>query len=260
MAAQILLVEDDATARRLVAEVLQNAGYLVAAASDGVEAIALLAQKAYDVVVSDIWMPSVDGIGVLAAARQLQQPPAVILLTGYSTVDSAIEALRAGAFDYRLKSAPLDELLASVERAVMQRRSELEQRAAITAIAANLAKLQPEAALSATPAVVPPADQPLQVGLLTVDRLRHAAFFDQQPLHLTSIEFSLLSYLVQAPGQVFSSQAIIQHTHGFTTSEAEAQALLKPHVHRLRRKLGAAYVINVRGSGYALVPPDEPAG
>jgi DNA-binding response OmpR family regulator len=258
MGAHILLAEDDATARRLIADVFQNAGYTVNTAADGAQAIAMLSQAVYDVVVSDIWMPGSDGISVLAAARQLPRPPAVILLTGYSTVDSAIEGLRAGAFDYRLKSAPLEELLASVTRAVAQRRAELEQQEAITSIAASLAKLQPAAPFSSAPLAAPIAERPLQIGQLSIDLLRHAAFLDQQPLHLTSIEFSLLRLLAQAPGQVFSYQAIIQRTHGFDTSEVEAQVLLKPHVHRLRRKLGAAYVINVRGSGYALAPPDNP--
>jgi len=257
MPPHILLVEDDATARHLVATVFQNAGYHVSTAADGAEAVALLAQAAYDVVVSDIWMPCGDGISVLTAARQLPHPPAVILLTGYSTIDSAIEALRAGAFDYRLKSAPLDELLASVARAIAQRQNELEQRAAISTIAASLAKLQQDVPPAGQQPAAPSGERPLQIGRLTVDRLRHAASLDQQPLHLTSIEFSLLSYLAQAPGKVFRYLDIIQHTHGITTSDAEAQALLKPHVHRLRRKLGAAYLINVRGSGYALAPPDE---
>lgn len=260
MSPRVLLVEDDPTARRMLATVLQSTGYAVHTAASGSEAAALLAREAFDVVVSDIWMPAGDGIGLLAAARSLPEPPAVILLTGYSTVESAIDALRAGAFDYRLKSAPLEELLASVARAAEQRRGELEQRAAITAIAASLAKLQPEAPGGAPqPAAGPPAEHLLQIGPLTIDLLRHAAFLDQQPLHLTSIEFSLLRHLAQAPGQVFSYQAIIQHTHGFAASEPEAQTLLKPHVHRLRRKLGAAYVINVRGTGYALVPPGHAA-
>lgn len=258
MQPQILLVEDDDRARMLLAGVLRSAGYEVTVAANGEIAIALLDQHGFDVVVSDIWMPSVDGIGVLAAARSRPRPPAVILLTGYSTVESAVAALRSGAFDYRMKAAPITELLESIGRAVAQRRAELDQKDAITAIANGLAKLQREHVPSSpAPVVSATEDQRyLQAGALMIDRHRHEVTFNHQPLHLTTIEYTALLCLAEAQGQVVQYRDIIQRTHGYSTSNIEAQTLLKAHVHHLRRKIDPSYIINVRGTGYALAVPD----
>jgi DNA-binding response OmpR family regulator len=76
-------------------------------------------------------------------------------------------------------------------------------------------------------------------------------------VRLTPIEYTLLSYLTERCGKVCSFQEIIQQTHGFEATDAEAQQLLKPHIHNLRQKLEADYVVSYRGRGYALINPEE---
>jgi DNA-binding NtrC family response regulator len=129
----ILLVEDDDTARRSIASVLERAGYIVDAVPDGEQAVALLNSSAsgpaFDVVLTDLLLGTLDGVAVLKAARAMPNPPEVILLTGYGTLQTAIEALRAGAFDYLLKPCRLDDLLRCIKGAAERRAARAEQTA-----------------------------------------------------------------------------------------------------------------------------------
>ncbi len=265
MQAHILLVEDDPKARMLVGDVLASAGYRVTRAESGEAALALLATEQFDVVISDIRMQGVDGVTVLHAARRQAYPPAVILLTGYGTLETAVAALRAGAYDYRMKSAPLTDLLECVAGALARRHAELQSHDMLSAIAAGLVKLQANLTPDQKPHVEASAAEPetnryLYVGKLTIDCFRHTASFDDEPLHLTTMEYTLLRCLAEANGRVLSYDEIVRRTHGHNVSDAEAQSLLKAHVHNLRRKIDSSYIVNMRGIGYALVAPEEGSG
>jgi two-component system response regulator FlrC len=103
---RVLIVDDDPALRRLARDVLADEGYELRDAADGDAALALLRAQPTDVVVSDLRMPGLDGMALLAAARRLPDPPAVILLTAYGTVPQAVEAMRLGAFDFVEKPLP----------------------------------------------------------------------------------------------------------------------------------------------------------
>ncbi len=117
----ILLVDDDAAFRRVMASELGRRGYDVAAASSGDEALAKIAQVEPEVVLLDLRMPGMNGLEALKAIRNGNSSPEVILVTGHGTIDTAIEAIRIGAFDYVLKPCPLDELSIRIERALERR-------------------------------------------------------------------------------------------------------------------------------------------
>jgi DNA-binding response OmpR family regulator len=247
MQEKILLAEDDATTRRLLASGLASAGYGVADAPDGETALELLAAEPFDLVVSDIRMRRVDGVQLLKAARERPEPPAVILLTGYSSVDSAVAALRLGAYDYLQKPCTLAELLERVEGALKQRAEERRIKV-LRQLAQEIAVLGPDPAPRAR------TDQPAQYGRLAIDRARHQASFDGRALRLTPIEYALLCCLADASGRVVSYDTIVRATHGLAVDDDEAQALLRSHVHNLRHKIDPAYIVGVRGAGYMLQP------
>lgn len=257
----ILVVEDDAVALSVLADVLVEAGYHVTPAPDGETALTYLTQseaQPFDVVVTDIRMHQVDGIDVLHSARQQSPPPAVILLTGFGSLETAVSAIRHGAHDYLLKPCPPDELLKRVASAVEQRQHELRQVHAVRTIALGLAQLQGHT----LPKRPPPdptdlADHILQIGALVIDSVSHEVWFDGKAIHLTPTEFALLHCLAEGTGRVIGYCDIVRHTHGHTMGESEAQMLLKTHIRNLRRKIDPAYLINVRGIGYRMVTPDE---
>lgn len=120
--ASILIAEDEAQAREALRALLEDEGYRVVAAADGVQAAELLEQSAVEAAVIDIRMPRKDGLELLREIRTLPSPPAVLVMTAYGTSAAAIEAMALGAFDYLTKPLNFDELLIQLGRAIENRR------------------------------------------------------------------------------------------------------------------------------------------
>src|SRR5580658_10097208 len=113
----ILVVDDDQAIARALRRILEAAGYEVTVANSGAAAAEAIAQRAFDVVVSDIQMPGMTGVDLLRAIRANDLDVPVILMTGKPTIETAIEALNLGALKYLPKPSPNAVLLESVERA-----------------------------------------------------------------------------------------------------------------------------------------------
>ena len=123
---RILIVDDDAGTRTALARLLDGQGYQVDSAPDGEAALGRLAEQPPDVIVTDLDMPAMDGLQLLAELRTRGHDVPVIVVTSAAEVRSAVEAMRAGATDYITKPVDLDALLLSVERAVEQRDVRIE--------------------------------------------------------------------------------------------------------------------------------------
>jgi two-component system response regulator AtoC len=119
---RLLVVDDDMESREVVAEALRAEGYTVAMAEGGRGALTLAREQVYDVVVSDIRMPDLDGMALLRGLREAVPDVSVILMTAFGTVEAALRAIKEGAYDYVSKPLNLDELLLTVRRAIEQRR------------------------------------------------------------------------------------------------------------------------------------------
>lgn len=113
---KILLVDDDERILSTFSEIFQIKGYDVTTAGDGAKALQYLREYYFDLVISDLSMPEVNGIQVLKEAKKQNLEISMIMLTGYGDMRSAIEALRLGADDYILKPCNIDELLLRIER------------------------------------------------------------------------------------------------------------------------------------------------
>ncbi len=113
---KVLIVDDDQFALRSMARVLGGESYQVVTAASGSEALDLLKQDSFDLVLTDLKMPEVDGLEVLRQAREIAPQAVVLILTGYASLESAIEALREGAYDYLVKPCSDDELKLKIER------------------------------------------------------------------------------------------------------------------------------------------------
>jgi DNA-binding NtrC family response regulator len=114
----ILIVDDERVLRESLATLLESEGYEALQAGNGKEAQQILLQRSVDVVLSDIRMPEMDGMGLLAHLRTLQPQTPVIMMTAYGTVENAVAAMRTGAWDYLLKPVQFDDLLLKIERAL----------------------------------------------------------------------------------------------------------------------------------------------
>lgn len=107
---RVLVVEDDVDIRELLVEYFRARGYAVTGAEDGRAAVTALERAAFDLVLTDLQLPGTDGLGVLAAARRLHPAIYVVIVTGFASLDSAIQAVRLGAYDYLTKPFSLGQI------------------------------------------------------------------------------------------------------------------------------------------------------
>ncbi len=113
----ILVVDDEEPFRRLLKKELSRKGYSVEVAPDGNEALRILHDRFFDVILLDVVMPGVDGISLMKKLKEDSGSPAIIVLTGKATVETAVEAMKNGAYDYLTKPYKLDELVVVIDRA-----------------------------------------------------------------------------------------------------------------------------------------------
>ncbi|HPG28338.1 MAG TPA: response regulator, partial [Myxococcota bacterium] len=131
----ILVVDDDASILDMTEDLLGHAGYAVTKARSGSDALSKTEDRDYDVVLTDLQMPGMDGIDLLAKIRERHPDTPVILMTAFGTIQSAVRAMRAGAFDFVTKPFTADEVLAPIERAFERRALEEENRRLRRAVA-----------------------------------------------------------------------------------------------------------------------------
>jgi two-component system response regulator AtoC len=114
---RVLVVDDEEPLRRLLKKELTRKGFFVEAASDGKSALEILKENTFDILLLDIIMPGIDGISLMKKLRADPASPAIIVLTGRATVETAVEAMKHGAYDYLTKPYKLDELVIIINRA-----------------------------------------------------------------------------------------------------------------------------------------------
>ncbi|SBW07229.1 DNA-binding response regulator in two-component regulatory system with PhoR (or CreC) [uncultured delta proteobacterium] len=219
--ATILIVEDEKDIRELLAYSLAREGFTVLEADNGVTALSLAAMKRPDLVILDLMLPGMDGLGV---CRQMQRDPAtadipVIMLTAKGEEVDRIVGLELGAADYIVKPFSLREVALRI-RAVLKRGN-----------------------AEAKPAV-------LHCGPITLDPVSHTVRVDGADVDLTVTEFRLLEDLLQNLGKVRDREQILTAVWGH--SFEGYSRTVDTHVRRLRAKLGegADLIETIRGIGY----------
>jgi DNA-binding response OmpR family regulator len=273
--AHILVVDDEGANRYSVSKTLQRVGYVVSEAASGEEALDLLVKQHYDVVLTDIRMPpGIDGVELLKRIKEEAPDAIVILMTGYASLGTAVEALRLGAHDYLIKPSSSQDIRQSVSKGVERSRNLRRRRALLDAIRNDVFELtrsdyepakpafdgggyaEPES--RRIPEAVPePISNSMQLGPLTVYPGRYQIAVGDTDIDLTPTEFDLLLYLAAHRGRVVPCHELVREVRGYAVDEAEAREVIRPHVSNLRRKLKEAgqdadLIVNVRGIGYRL--------
>lgn len=227
-----LVVEDSARVARLVERALEREGFEVDMASDGETGLKAALANDYDVILLDVRLPGMDGFEVVRAMRENGAWDPVLVLTGRAGVADRVEGLRAGADDYLPKPFAVQELLARVHALV--RRGSLE--------ADDLTVLQ--------------------VGNLKMDLLHRRVTRDGVLIELTPREFELLKLLLRNAGQVMSREVLF--AGAWNEPEHPESNVVDVYIGYLRDKIdrpfGTRSIETVRGVGYRLQVPDEPAG
>ncbi|PYN50792.1 MAG: two-component system response regulator, partial [Candidatus Rokuibacteriota bacterium] len=119
---RILIADDEDSLRWVLEKGLRQAGYEVSSVKDGESAIRAFAAEPFDLVFLDVRMPGVDGLTALARLREVHADACVVVMTAHGTMDTAIQAMQRGAYDYLAKPFDLDEVLLLAERAMAARR------------------------------------------------------------------------------------------------------------------------------------------
>ena len=125
----ILIVDDEPGVRSALGGVLRDEGYEVDAVDSGEACLEQLPRQAYDVVLLDIWLPGMDGLATLARMRERQIDVQVVIISGHGNIESAVRAIKMGAFDFVEKPLSLEKTVLVVRNALTQRRLEAENRA-----------------------------------------------------------------------------------------------------------------------------------
>ncbi|MBF0454852.1 MAG: response regulator transcription factor [Magnetococcales bacterium] len=217
---RILYAEDETSLAETVKLGLERDGFAVDLAPDGEEALFLAENCPYDLVLLDRMMPKVDGFAVLQHLRKKGNHVPVIMLTALGSVEERVECLQAGADDYLSKPFSFRELLARI-RAVLRRHSGL-------------------------------SEDSIAFGGLSVDFSRHRVTLDNQPIELTTKEFSLLEYLIHNRDRVITRTELVEHLYDETFDKDSN--LIDVFIHKLRRKTeqgnNRRFIQTVRGTGY----------
>ncbi len=219
---RILLVEDDRMIGRAVEAALRQAGHAADWVHDGRQADTALRAQTYDAVLLDLGLPGIDGLSLLRNLRARADRVPVLILTARDAVQDRIDGLDAGADDYMLKPFDVDEMLARL-RALIRRSAG-----------------RPEPAYT--------------FGDVVVDTAGRRVELNGEPVSLSAREWAVLEPLVARPGQILSRSQLEEKLYGW--GEEISSNTVEVHVHKLRRKLGASLIRNIRGLGY-MVPGTE---
>jgi two-component system, OmpR family, response regulator QseB len=217
---RILLVEDDDMLGDAVREGLHQEGYVVDWVHDEGAALAALSTSSFSALVLDLGLPDGDGLSVLRWLRQNGRATPVVIVTARDRVSDRIGGLDAGADDYLIKPFDLDELAARI-RALLRRKS---------------GRSEPV----------------IEYQGVVLDPATHRVTRDGAEVALSPREFALLQLLLERPGVILSRAQIEERLYGWG-EEVESNAV-EVHIHGLRRKLGAQFILTVRGVGYRLRP------
>ncbi|MFQ6101062.1 MAG: response regulator transcription factor [Anaerolineae bacterium] len=261
--ARLLIVDDEPSLRAGLRDLLSAMGYHVEEAASGHEALELLENAPYDLMVLDIRMPGMSGVEVMHRARRMYPDLSIVVLTAHASVESAIAAVKSDAADYILKPFDVEDLTTTIARALQERTGQLRSQRLLDLIGETLGALGEEES-PATPSFPPPMslERFLTVDLITLDRQKRLAVVQGDPsrtVELSEGEAAILAILMENANQVFSCSELARAAVGCDLDEHEAQNQVRLYIYRLRRKIEANprkphLICTVRGRGYFFSP------
>lgn len=221
---RILVVEDEETLGRSMAQSLTLGGYATDWVGNAADALHAILVEHYDAMVLDLGLPDRDGFEVVRALRQRNHSLPVLILTARDAVENRVQGLDIGADDYVVKPIAMAELHARV-RALIRRNSGSSSR--------------------------------MSLGHLQLDMVGKRAYLGDHPLDLTGREWSVLEYLATHPRRIVSKDQLIEAISGWD-QELSANAI-EAYVYRVRNKIAGsgAIIRTIRGLGYMLEEQDD---
>lgn len=259
----ILVIDDEASLRKTMARILQQAGFQVTTAEDAEQGLAFLKTSMFDLILTDLRMPGIQGLDALKLITANYPSLPVILFTAQPDVNSAVEALRHGATDYLLKPLKPEVLIERVTTILSNQQKEKRKKEILQQIEAlqqelkniengntgNQAYTLPE---------IPSAERYISRGELVLDLHSRRVTINDESVNLPPTSFDYLLVLARHTPNVVDYQTLVAEAQGYQTDFREAQELTKWHIHQIRQVLekdtrNPTRLINVRGTGYRLL-------
>ena len=223
---RILVVEDEATIRSGLCDVLSYRGYAVDGVGDGEAGLSRGLAPEIDLVLLDIMLPGISGFEVCEGLREERPELPILMLTARGSEDDVLKGFRLGADDYVTKPFSLAQLLARVEALLRRRQARVDE---------------PIAAF--------------EIGSIKVDPERMSAMApDVGDVELTRREIEMLALFAREPGRIVSRRTLLREVWGMDRAERIETRTVDMHIAKLRKKLGEArdLIETVRGEGYRL--------
>jgi DNA-binding response OmpR family regulator len=227
---RVLIVEDETRIAHNVATALrEGSGFAVDCADNGIDGATLSAQGHYDLMLLDLMLPGLDGLGIVRQARARGDATPILVLTARSEREKVIQLLNAGADDYLTKPFDLGELLARVKALIRRGKG------------------------VAHPVVA--------VGRLSINSIEQTVRCDGQLIDLSPTEYRIFEYLIFRPRAIVSKRELLEHLYDYRWEHHSN--VIEAHVSNLRKKLRVmgeeATVETLRGRGYRLYAPEKEA-
>jgi two-component system response regulator PhoP len=225
---RVLIIEDEVRlAANIAAALEQGAALAVDCAHDGREGVELAEMGHYDLLVVDLMLPGLDGMGVVQRLRKQGNRAPVLVLTAQAERSSVVSLLNAGADDYLTKPFDLGELIARVKALIRRDKGS--------------------------------ADPLLTAGRLSVNSIEQTVRCDGRLVDLSPTEYRILAYLMFRPRAIVSKRELLEHLYDYTWEHHSN--VIEAHVSNLRKRLRAmgedTTVETVRGRGYRLEAPER---
>ena len=220
---KILITEDEPEIREVLYNYLKNEGFEVDMASDGVQALAMFAENAYDLVLLDIMIPKIDGYNVCEVIKKQSDVP-VVFLSALSDDKSQIKGYDLMADDYVTKPFSIPVLVRKIN-ALLRRNERTTAKEGI-----------------------------IIYGDLMIDPAMMEARVNGKAVELTSKEFDILATLAKNPGRIYTREILLDLLWDYNSLVDER--IVDTHIKNLRHKLGGGYIETVRGRGYRIAKKD----
>ncbi|HDQ72073.1 MAG TPA: response regulator transcription factor [Chloroflexi bacterium] len=242
--ARVLLVDDEAHVCSALTRSLTLLGFQTDQASSGQEGLDKLKREDYDVMVLDIRMPGMDGVETMRRALAIYPDLIIIILTGHASLNSAIAAVKAGAADYLHKPVSIYDLAAAISRALERRSPEVKRGFSYLTYTSGGCNM-------------------LACGSITLNKdalwVLVDGVSDEAPVKITASEAEVLACLMTHPNHVLSCRELARAALGYDVCIHEARKIVRPHISRLRSKLGeegrcSDVIETIVGKGYLFRP------
>lgn len=214
----LLIVDDEPDILFTLKKSFSPTEYRVETAANGSEAIERLKKESFQLMILDLNMAPVTGLEVLKSLRRENKETVVIILTAFSTLESAIESIHLGAYDYLVKPVDIEH----IRRRVVEGLKQYERNRLLT-----LQQLYQSAN----------GTEILHAGALTLDLSKRAAVYAGNALDLTTIEYKILLCLVKAAPNPVTAEQLVKSAMGYHCLPLEAAGIIKFHIHHLRQKI-----------------------